>query len=178
MKYIRKSDKQYPFSEFDIRALFPDTSFGYPFYPPSEFAEVVPKEPPGFDPYSQILIEKAPKLYRGVYSQQWEVQDLDPRTIEENANNRINSLKNEYLNAIQSHMDTTARTRGYDNIMSACSYFNSTVSKFKAEGRAATIWRDQVWAYCYAQLESMQDGVRPIPANIQSFIDELPKIDW
>jgi len=157
---------------------YPHVSFGSTFVPPPEFAEVVAKEPPSFDPYSQILIEKAPKLYRGVYSQQWEVLDLDQRTIQENAIKRIDAMKDSYMSAVQLHMDSEAKKKGYDNILSACTYANSTIPKFKAEGKAAVLWRDQIWDYCFVNIQSMQDGTRSLPKDIQSFIEELPKINW
>lgn len=178
MKYIRKSDRQYPFSEIEIRSMYPDTSFGYPFVPPSEFAEVVAKEPPIFDQYSQILIEKAPKLYRGVYSQQWEVIDLDQRTVQENAIKRIDALRDSYMSAVQMYIDSEAKKKGYDSILSACSYANSTIPKFKTEGKAALLWRDQIWDYCSVSFQEIQEGNRALPKDIQSFIEELPKINW
>lgn len=178
MTYIRKSDKQYPFSEMDIKMLYPNVSFGYPFVPPSEFAEVVVKEPPAIDPYSQVLVEKTPKLYRGVYSQQWDVLDLDQRTVHENVIKRIDNLKEEFMSAVQMHMDSEAKKKGYDNILSACTYANSTIPKFKAEGKAAVLWRDQIWDYCFVNIQSMQAGTRSLPKDIQSFIEELPKINW
>lgn len=178
MNYIRKSDKQYPFSEFEIKALFPMISFGFPFVPPSDFAEVQTKDRPEYDSTSQALVEKAPKLYRGVYSQQWEVVDLDSDVIANNISSRMERLRNDFIASVQTHLDDEARSRGYDNILSACSYASSSVPKFKTEGKAAVLWRDQVWAYCYAQFDSIQAGTRAFPATTQSFLEELPTINW
>lgn len=42
-------------------------------------------------------------------------------------------------------LDSFAQSWGYDNIVSACSYANSTNEKFKAEALALISWRDAVW---------------------------------
>lgn len=42
-------------------------------------------------------------------------------------------------------LDSLAQSWGYDNIVSACSYANSTNAKFKAEALALISWRDAIW---------------------------------
>lgn len=178
MKYIKKSDRTYPITESEIRASFPEISFGFPFVPPSDYAEVQPTEIPSYDLNSQIVVGKQPKLYRGVFKENWEVQDLDPATAQANAQRRIEELKTLFISEIQIHMDQTAREKGYDSILSACSYSNSLIPTFKEESDAASVWRDQVWAYCIDHLDRMQKGTRAIPTSPKEFIEELPKINW
>ena len=60
--------------------------------------------------------------------------------------------------AVQAYMDSTAQTRGYDNIHTACSYSNSTDHIFAAEGQACLQWRDQVWRKCYTLLDEVKAG--------------------
>ena len=78
---------------------------------------------------------------------------------------------------VQEHMDAQARTRGYDNIASACSYANSTDAVFKAEGEACVAWRDACWRYCYDVLAGVNAGQRDIP-SAEELISELPILDW
>ncbi len=78
---------------------------------------------------------------------------------------------------VQSYMDRTVQERGYDNILSACSYAVSTIPRFRDEGLAAVAWRDSIWTACYAGLEEIQAGTRSIP-SIPELILELPKISW
>lgn len=78
---------------------------------------------------------------------------------------------------VQDYMDSMARTRNYDNIASACSYANSSIPKFAEEGKACSLWRDQVWIYCYEQLDKFERGERSIPSAIE-LITELPKLKW
>ena len=84
----------------------------------------------------------------------------------------------DFTNAVQQHLDTTARTRNYDGILSACSYATSTSPPFSLEGVAAVAWRDAVWLYCYQQLAAVQAGTRDVPASTAAFINELPVISW
>ena len=80
-------------------------------------------------------------------------------------------------NAVQRHLDTTAQERGYDGIMSLCTYATSHNPKFVAEGQAGVIWRDAVWAACYGLLDEVMSGQREIP-TAEELIVLLPEIVW
>ena len=85
--------------------------------------------------------------------------------------------QNELVNAVQQHLDDTARTRGYDSILSLCSYVNSGNATFAAEAQAGMDWRDAVWAHCNQVLADVQAGTRPIPTAVELIL-ELPEINW
>lgn len=78
---------------------------------------------------------------------------------------------------VQDHLDTTARTRNYDGILSLCSYAASTNQKFGAEGQAGVAWRDAVWASCYSILADVQAGTRTVP-TADELMAELPAMVW
>jgi hypothetical protein len=70
--------------------------------------------------------------------------------------------------AIQARLDSEARSRGYDNILSACTYaMQPSGAPFQAEGAAFLAWRSDVWAQAYATLADVQAGqvAMPTPAD-------------
>jgi hypothetical protein len=78
---------------------------------------------------------------------------------------------------MQGYLDDTARQRGYDGILSLCSYAGSANPQFSAEAVAGIAFRDAVWAYGYQVLADVQAGRRLIP-SADELLAELPVIEW
>ncbi len=70
-----------------------------------------------------------------------------------------------FVTAIQKHLDDFAKTRGYDGIMSACTYATSTVAKFKTEGQYCVQVRDATWSMAYDLLDQVQTGEIDVPTE-------------
>lgn len=87
------------------------------------------------------------------------------------------STKRRLEQAVQRHLDDTAKERGYDGILSLCTYATSANSKFKAEGQAGVEWRDDVWDYCYGELDKVEAEEREIP-SAEDLVAELPAFQW
>ena len=83
----------------------------------------------------------------------------------------------EFTNTVQARLDAFAQTRGYDNIMSACSYFGSANPRFKAEADRAITLRDTTWARCYEILAEVLAGARETP-TLEALFAELPVLTW
>lgn len=83
----------------------------------------------------------------------------------------------QYTAAIQARLDNFARTRGYDNCLSACTYATSQVAKFAAEGQYMVNARDTTWADAYAIMADVQAGTRPMP-SLEGLIAELGALTW
>ncbi|MEH6434277.1 hypothetical protein [Massilia sp. DD77] len=82
-----------------------------------------------------------------------------------------------YLVAVQGHMDTVARSYGYDHLLSATSYADEpAVEKYQQEGMAFRAWRSKVWAYCLQVQADVNAGVRVAPAYDALFA-ELPALE-
>ena len=78
---------------------------------------------------------------------------------------------------MQSYLDRTAQERGYDGILSLCSYATSSNPRFGPEGQAGVALRDAVWAYGYAVIAEVEAGTRPVP-TVEELLAELPSIIW
>lgn len=82
-----------------------------------------------------------------------------------------------FSSAIQKHLDEFAKTRGYDSIISACTYADSTIPAFKAEGVYAVSARDATWVTGCEILNAVNDGTRAAP-TVEELIAELPALAW
>lgn len=71
--------------------------------------------------------------------------------------------------AIQQSLDTSATTWGYDNIVSGCSYANSTNAQYAADATALIQWRDSVWEWANAKFETVAPGTMP-----DDFLPDMP----
>ena len=165
-------------SHSDIRAAFALTSF------PSVMTEadiasvgvlpVTQTDQPAFDPLTQKVVETAPALVDGQWVQQWTVEPLTPQEQQAVALR----IKQEIVEATQQRLDDFARTRNYDNILSACTYATSTVPKFAAEGQYCVYARDNTWAALYTILAEVEAGTRPMPSGYADIESELPVLAW
>lgn len=86
-------------------------------------------------------------------------------------------VQQQLTDAIQLYLDRTAQERGYDNILSLCTYATSTNPTFAAEGQAAVEWRDNVWAHAYQVMDAVLAGQRAIH-SADELIAELPTFQW
>jgi hypothetical protein len=74
--------------------------------------------------------------------------------------------------AVQAHLDQQAQAKGYDNIVSACSYA-ATPNAFQAESISFLNWRAACWSYCYTLEAEVQAGTAQIPTP-DALIAALP----
>lgn len=102
-------------------------------------------------------------------------RDMTEEEIAEIPTPNIEEIKAQLIEQVQNYMDSQCQALGYDNGFACASYIASSVPKFKAEAEHFVLWRDQVWSYCYAELDKFEQGKRDIPTDI---IAELPKLEW
>lgn len=194
--YIRLLDQRYPLTEYDIRLAFPNTSFPVPFQPPAEYAVVFPTPQPTYDPVIRVAREAAPQLTaKGNWEQRWTVvpkfveytdaqgvlhtvAEQEAAAVAADRAQRAEALKAAIATATQTRLDDFARTRGYDGILSACTYATSPTAKFATEGQYCVAARDATWAKLYAMLGEVLAGTRPVPSGYDDIKGELPALVW
>ena len=84
-------------------------------------------------------------------------------------------VKKQLTSLIQRILDKKAREYDYDSCLSACSYQDTGVPEFDAEGRAFRAWRSQVWKIGYEILNDVVAGKREMP-SIDELSNELPQL--
>lgn len=90
---------------------------------------------------------------------------------------KMENLKKSIISSVQSELDKTAQSKGYDNGFACASYSYSTDSIFKQEAQAYVEWRDKVWRYCYDLLDKYLKGEIEQP-SIEYVLANMPKINW
>ncbi|MBE3610486.1 hypothetical protein [Campylobacter californiensis] len=88
----------------------------------------------------------------------------------------LEQKKLEFIKAIDFLLDTKAKERGYDNIISAVSYA-AMPNPFYDEGVAFFKWRSEVYTYCYSILEKVRKGELEISEeNIAKVMNDIPQL--
>lgn len=90
----------------------------------------------------------------------------------------LDQLKYSVIQGAQLLLDEFARSRGYDDILSACSYASSAVPSFAAEGQRCMELRDQMWTKLNQMLMEVESGKRPVPAKLDDVLIDLPVLAW
>lgn len=86
-------------------------------------------------------------------------------------------IKRALAAAIQTHVQATARARGYDSAEACASYVASTNATWSAEATAFVAWRDGVWTSALSTLAAVEAGTEPAP-TAEALIADLPVIAW
>lgn len=173
-----KLPNQYPYNANDLRRDNPDVSF--PASPTDALlAEwnvlpVTPMLPPAYDASTHKLVEQTPSLVFGAWEQTWALVPLTQDEI----NARNQQIKDEITARVQERLDLFAQTKGYDNIVSACSYATSQHPKYGPEGRYCVTAREQTWDAMFAIEADVIAGNRPMPQNYDEIAAELPTLTW
>ena len=131
------------------------------FYIGQTFEGIYPPEAAVWANSNRAFIEKQGNAYVIVGIPEPTLEELEAR------------LQKQMTDAVQYALDAFAKTRGYDGIMSACSYSNSTDAQFKLEADYCIALRDTTWRMGYAILAEVKAGSRPIP-SVEELIAELP----
>lgn len=171
----------YPYHIHTLRLENPNTSFPnnieVDFAALAEFnvVRVFPTAQPEYNPMTKKVVEGTPVANEeGRWEQVWEVVDLSPEELLA----KVEEFKAQIVNKVQERLDEFARTRNYDNILSAATYATSKVAKFAAEGQYAVEARDNTWAALYELMAEIESGIRPMPSSLDDIEVHLPTLTW
>jgi len=84
----------------------------------------------------------------------------------------------EFKKEASKRLDEFAQTRGYDNILSLCTYINDINPDYVAEATRGIELRSQWWTILTGQMNSVLAGTRPMPASFEELATELPALTW
>lgn len=131
---------------------------------------------PQYNPITEILEQDTPEFLAtlGRCKQKWKVRVATPEEVVANRETLIKA----YTEATQLRLDNFAISRGYDNILSACTYATSTVPKFRTEGQYCVEARDATWAKLLDILTQVETNTRSVPASYADIEPELPQLAW
>ncbi len=178
MNIIHLESGEYPLTPGDVMRANPNISYPMPFELSDGYAWVTPVEPPKYDPITQKLTERPPKkTVGGTYHQFWMVEGLSDEKIEQNKQIAARQLFLAVQTEAQRRLDSFARERRYDGILSLTSYATSKNPKFQVEGQAGVDARDSFWAVLYQLEDDVRSGSRPMP-SFEEAVSELPELAW
>lgn len=130
--------------------------------------------PPAFDSLTQGRREIDPVLVDSEWVQQWEVYALDQSA----ATQAAVQFQQDLVAATQQRLDNFAQTRGYDSILSLCTYATDANPKFSAEGQYGVAARGATWDKLYQMLAEIEAGTRPMPTGFADVEPDLPVLVW
>lgn len=115
---------------------------------------------------------------RGRWETTWTIRQLTSEQIQANMARAARDLEQNVVEAVQSRLDSFARTRNYDGILSACTYVTSAIPKFQQEAQYCVEARDSTWAKLYEIMADIQSGNRAMPSGFEDLEPELPILQW
>lgn len=168
----------YPYSFNQLRKDNPEVS--YPTQPTDAALAswgvflVAETARPACDPNTHKVVEQTPQRVGDAWQQVWAVVALSAEEVAE----RERQVRAEIADQVQQRLDTFAQSRGYDNIVSACSYATSQHPKYGPEGRYCVQAREQTWDALFVIEADVIAGTRPMPAGYDDIESELPALVW
>jgi hypothetical protein len=91
---------------------------------------------------------------------------------------KAEALKQALRQAVQAHIDATARQKGYDSGNSLAGYVADPKPEWSTEAAAFVAWRSSVWAFVFDWLGQVELGTQPPPESAEALIAALPSMEW
>lgn len=135
-------------------------------------------EPASPTPGANQVAERALQLVDNQWTYVWTLRDRTPEEAAAYVAEQQAAVQNEIVQRTQERLDAFAQTRGYDGILSLCTYAASSVAQFQAEGQYGVNARDATWGTLYQVLAEIQAGTRAMPTGYADIEPDLPTLTW
>ncbi len=89
----------------------------------------------------------------------------------------VETMKTRLHETARRWMDSGAQGHRYKDLLTLCSYANSKVARFRAEGEAGLEWRDQCRLAVERIIEESKADTRTAPTD-EELIARLPELKW
>lgn len=124
--------------------------------------------------YNEVVEESLPVKSGSSWTQVWSVRSASKAETDAN----VALIKSSIYESVSARLDNFARSRGYDDVISACSYAYSSNPKYKAEGQYCVDARDSTWSTLFDVLAQADAGTRPMPNSYSDVEPLLPALSW
>jgi hypothetical protein len=88
------------------------------------------------------------------------------------------AVKEAIATEVLAHLDAFAQTKDYEDMTAACTYVNSTIPEYAANGATAIGLRDQTRADLALIWVEVEMGLRPMPNSYSDIAADLPTLTW
>lgn len=176
--YINIDTLEYPVYEHVIKQRYKNKSWPSTFIPPAEYQEVLTTNRPVVDKWLKKVVEISPIKENDKWYKAWQIIDLSEQEKERIFTIALYNIKKDFSEQVQSRLNLFARTRGYDDIVTACSYSLSLDPIFKLEGQRCVELRDATWKKLYEIIAEIGEKRRSFTNNFKDIEIELPSLSW
>lgn len=130
-----------------------------------------------FDIHTQRMVNVTPYM-EGNFVYTVAIENLSVEELAEKQAAKKKEATDAILAQARTKLDEFAQTRGYDSMLSACTYAGSAIDKFAAEGYRAVQLRDAYWDALFTIMAQVEAGTRAMPEGLAAIEAELPQLTW
>lgn len=165
---------EYPITHNVIRKNNPNISFPKYFENFQGYDWVNFTDKPEFNHLTHYCEEDYPIYKDGKWYQNWIIKQLDTPIDVSSLENKFN----QFVSITQNRLDSFAKIKNYDNMVTACSYIHSSIEEFKNDANRCIELRDLTWVNLFQIFDEIRNGIRNIPSYYEEIEVDLPELVW
>lgn len=128
--------------------------------------------------YKRVIYSERPKNLNPMKDIK-EVVEETPETYTINyqiVSKSLEQLEKDFKRLAQNILDSKAKSKGYESIVSACSYAGFD-NEFREEGEKFGHWRAKLWSWGYKLLADIKSGAVEMPETLEELLSAMPKFE-